>query len=116
MRVRGQQLRVAFGRTAFHPIGDARNLFLREARVVLELAEAFYRVPGRHAAIQNFFLDCDRPRTSFLEFYERDGRRATLVVTTGAASKEDAGDLTRPRQPGCYDVMCIRDRSEEREE
>jgi len=101
----------AFGDATIGPTDDQLHLLRRQGLIVTEVAEAFDRAPGRHAARQDFFLDGDGPRTRFVVGHQRK-RLAVGVVAGGAMFVDDARNLTRPGDGRRDDVVALRAMSE----
>src|SRR5438552_9968386 len=63
------------------PVGDARDLLVRQTALVSELAVAMSGVPGRHVA---GFRNRDDQRAALLDVFIRDERERSCLAWTMA--------------------------------
>ena len=97
---RGRQVgRVAAGRTGIGPLGDQRDFFVAERRIVLEVLNPDFLldVPRRHyaraRADAGAGLDRARPRTGLFVGLQRHRRHAARAVAVLAAALQDRRDV-----------------------
>src|SRR2546425_1619277 len=101
---RRKVLILSFGGPALRPTGKQFELFGCERLIVAEVAETLHRAPGRHPALQHFFLDGGSPGKSVLVLRQRK-RSSTLAMTSHASRIEDARNLAIPGHRRRYDVV-----------
>jgi hypothetical protein len=90
---RRQVTGIAFGGARRHPALDEGNLRLGETPGLEEIAEAGYRVPGRHLPRLSHVADLPPVGVSVAVGHERERRDLSQAMTRLAVRLEDANDL-----------------------
>ena len=92
-RSRGKVLVVPFRRARIHPRRNRVDLGLREAGVVLEVADRGIGAPRRHLARDDALLDRPRPGPGLFERHQRHRREHGRPVAFDAVLVEDRRDV-----------------------